>query len=170
MQPHRNCVCLLLTHCLSFQALVVVVCYEIGNTTPLAVQVVIGACCWACVKIRKYTEQQDARHKPDGTSESARGFVYSDMPGMEDKLIDLDEVVPGQDLSGMVLMHATGDRHDKVFQGQVVAASPSRPEAGVFYCDSVPATPVSLATEEDDVRTGCVHTICWRMLQLAHQT
>ena len=136
--------------------------------------------CWSAAKWRKReksSEHTSAQELLDSAPASRRGFVYSDVPGMEDKLVDLAEVVQGTDLTDMVLMHtdmvhATEGAASAVFQGQVVKASASRPEAGVFYCDSVSAGPrVKLAgAPSEHVPTGCVPALMLlHMLRLALQ-
>ena len=123
---------------------------------------VAACCCCSVVKWRKRgksSERASAQDLLDSTPAARRGFVYSDVPGMEDKLVDLAEVVQGTNLTDMVLMHATeGTASATVFQGQVVKASASRSEAGVFYCDSACTGPrVNLAgAASEHVPTGCV--------------
>lgn len=130
---------------------------HIDSILPFIMEVVVGFCCLATIKLRKRqkgSERMGAQELLDYPA-SRRGFIYSDVPGMEDKLVDLDEVVQGTDLTGMVLMHATGGSSSDVFQGQIVQASAGQSEADVFYCDNVATTPRA-GTPTADVRTGCV--------------
>lgn len=130
----------------------IIVSSHIGSVLPFVMEVIVGFCCWTAMKwreTRKRSQRMGAQELLDSTA-SRRGFVYSDVPGMEDKLVDLDEVVMGTDLAGMVLME--GGSRSVVFQGQIVQASASYSEADVYYCENAPT--ISRATTAD-VQTGC---------------
>lgn len=107
-----------------------------------------------CIMIDKWRKRREFRRYEErfGTENlmskplSERGFIKSDVPGMEGRLIDLDLVADGVNIADMVLSRGggrgdSGRSSSPIFQGQVVDVHNRGHEAGVMYVDSVPVTP-----------------------------
>jgi hypothetical protein len=166
-RQRRKDICFYCTAAAVYAGIVFLICWVIESPVPFVMQLAVIACCVCCKKWQKMIRRPDrenlgAQTLLDSKPASRRGFVTSDMPGMENQLVDLDEVVEGTDLCDMVLVRATGSEQQtaSVYQGVVVeVGTPGRgSESGVFYVENAPATPSTannlFGDPNEDVRTG----------------